>query len=195
MTTDSFFVCNQRWTDLVLEGVREILAEQTLDELLADMRQDSAQPADFSRLRAALEQRYGIETANGVLLRAGRAVFTNILKSYSVEMGFEELDFRLLAPRKKVLKGMQLLAGFLTAQCGCAITVSSQNGFWLWSMADCFECAGIDRKKPLCYFTVGMLQEFMMWVSSGRTHPLRESGCCAMGGSACMIEIEQRALD
>lgn len=194
MSTNAFYVCSPRMTRLVLDGVEEILGAPALGELLPQVRSANGEPGGFAQLRAVLEQRYNAEAAGGVLLRAGRAMFTGILKSYAAEVGYEDMNYRLLAPRKRVLQGLALLADFLTRECGSKIHVSSQEGFWRWSAEACLECYGLSREKPACCFTQGMLQEFMLWVSSGRIHLLREGECGGTGGT-CVIEIEQHALD
>lgn len=195
MSRDAFSVCSPRMTRLVMDGLEEILGAAALEEVLAQARCNGEGASTFAHLRAGLEQRYSVEAANGVLLRTGRAVFVGLLRSYAVELGFEEIEYRLLAPRKRILQGLQQLAGFLVAECGSTIQVSNHEGFWRWSAETCLECAGLSQEKPACYFTLGMLQEFMLWVSSGRIHPLRECECRANGGKACIIEIEQHALD
>ena len=70
---------------------------------------------------------------------------------------------------------------------------------WYWQIKHCPWC--LERKETLdsgtglCYFIVGILQEFLSWSSGGKNYHVEETECIAGGGQACVIRIEKQPLD
>lgn len=47
---------------------------------------------------------------------------------------------------------------------------------------------------PSCHLAVGILQEALYWISSGKYFNVEETTCIAQGDSACTIEISKTPL-
>lgn len=176
--------------ELLLEGLTEILGETHLEKLMAALPVEQA-PFGLENLEDALVAAYGRQSAAGILVRAGRAAFSRILTQFSADLGFEELDFRLLAPRLKMYTALIKLADWLNRQRAGEFEVRVEQGCWQWRQRTGFEVQGESKAGWVCPFLLGMLQELTYWVSSGRVHLIREKP----DRNGCLVEIEQKPLD
>jgi predicted hydrocarbon binding protein len=210
---------------IMLEGVREIIGEPGVNAVLntveagsgADMsglesgsrigssalRQMTATGEAFnemSTIQMALEQLYGPRGGRGISLRSGRAAFKYFLRQYGDSMGISRLEYRLLPTHSRMKVGMQAMAAIFTDQYAGYAEVSEDTKSWTWQIRRCPWC--LERKLEekdlgggLCYFVVGMLQEFLSWSSGGKNYHVEETECIAAGGQACVIRIEKQPLD
>ncbi|WP_322794285.1 hypothetical protein [Bellilinea sp.] len=174
----------------ILEGLTEILGETRFENLMASLPVEQS-PLGLENLGDALGAAYGSQSAAGILVRAGRAAFSRILTQFSAELGFEDLDFRLLAPRRKMYTALTKLADWLNRQGAGEFEVRVEQGCWQWRHRTGFEVQGESNVGLVCAFLLGMLQELTYWVSSGRVHLIREKP----NPNGCLLEIEQKPLD
>jgi predicted hydrocarbon binding protein len=65
----------------------------------------------------------------------------------------------------------------------------------MWQIDLCPECWGRQSITPTCHFTVGLLQEFLSWLSGGKIYLVEETSCKAKGDTVCQIRIDQKPLD
>lgn len=176
--------------ELLLEGLTEILGETRFENLIASLPVEQA-PFGLENLEDALVAAYGRQSATGILVRAGRAAFSRILTQFSAELGFEDLDFRLLAPRRKMYTALTKLAEWLSRQRAGEFEVQVEQACWQWRQRTGFEVQGGPKADWVCPFLLGMLQELTYWVSSGRIHLIHEKP----NPNGCLVEIEQKPLD
>ncbi|MFZ6019177.1 MAG: hypothetical protein ACOYXO_06135 [Chloroflexota bacterium] len=176
--------------ELLLEGLTEILGETRLEKLMASLPVEQA-PYGLENVQNALVAAYGGQSAAGILVRAGRAAFSRILCRFSVELGVEDLDFRLLAPRRKMYTALTKLADWLNRQGAGEFEVRIEQSCWQWHQRAGIEVQGGATAGLGCAFLLGMLQELTYWVSSGRVHLIREKP----DPNGCLLEIEQKPLD
>lgn len=177
-------------SEQILEGLTEILGETRLENLIASLPVEQA-PWGLENLRDALVAAYGSQSAAGILVRAGRAAFSRILIRFSDELGVEDLDFRLLAPRRKMYTALTKLADWLNRQGAGEFAVRLEQGYWQWYQRAGNELQGGTTAGLICPFLLGMLQELTYWVSSGRVHLIRDKP----SPNGCLLEIEQKPLD
>lgn len=176
--------------ELFVEGLTEILGETHLEKLTASLPVEQA-AWGLEDLRDALVAAYGSQSVAGILVRAGRAAFSRILIRFSDELGVEDLDFRLLAPRRKMYTALTKLAGWLNRQGAGEFEVQVEQGCWQWHQRTGIELQDGATAGLFCPFLLGMLQELTYWVSSGRVHQIREKP----SPNGCLLEIEQKPLD
>lgn len=194
--------CSDALTAVILEGVKDTIGPEAFEEAVTQAGLEqlldahaSLSAGDFSALRCALAETYGQQGAGGIVLRAGRAGFNYFVKKFAGPAGFDDPAFRLLPIRKRILTGLRGIASVFARDCGCKIEVRAGEGHWTWVAERCLECDSRSETAPACLFTVGLLQEYMAWISAGRVYPIRENACRARGDPACEIIIEQRFLD
>lgn len=195
-------------TQLALNGMQEFLGRPALDHLVSVWKGIPYQTSEqmlqsgtgleynqISALQQALEDVYGRQGARGVALRSGRAAFCHFLRVFGEQTGFDELQFRLLPLRRRILAGLERLAQLIAGQGGGTIRIQDSGTDWLVHIDVCPECWGRQNDSPLCYFSVGLLQEFLTWMSGGKIYLVEEKTCRAKGDSACTIRIEKKPLD
>jgi predicted hydrocarbon binding protein len=149
----------------------------------------------ISALQQALEDVYGLQGARGITLRSGRAAFCYLLKALGEQIGFDDLEFRLLPPRRRMQAGLERLAQTLGSEAGGTIQVQDQEKAWLVRIEDCPECRDRQSETAMCFFSVGLLQEFLTWLSGGKVYLVEEITCRGRGDAACTFRIDKKPLD
>jgi len=78
----------------------------------------------------------------------------------------------------------------------CEPFLATEDGdAWIWQAHTCPVCRQQQSEKPVCYFIVGLLQEFVTTISGGRIYNIVESECLAMGSVACTFRIDKQAME
>jgi predicted hydrocarbon binding protein len=212
----------QQMSQIMLEGVREIIGQAGVNAVLNTVAGTSADTSgldrtsrpdpvlsrrdpltatpmynDMSNIQSALEKLYGPRGGRGITLRSGRAAFKYFLRHHGDRMGLSRLDYRLLPTHSRMKVGLQAMAAVFTEMYAGYVEVSEDPLTWYWQIRHCPWC--LERQGAegggLCFFIVGMLQEFLSWSSGGKNYHVEESECSAAGGQACVIRIEKQPLD
>lgn len=150
---------------------------------------------DLVMIQRALEDMYGFRGGCGILMRTGRAVFKHILHQFGLLMGISDMEFRLLPAPARLKTGLEAMARQLAVLMDTRITLEERESKWLWRVEDCPFCYQRSSDDSLCAFSVGLLQEFLSWVSAGRVYSVWEVECAAIGHPACVIQIDKQPLD
>lgn len=149
---------------------------------------------NFSQLQNSLEQGYGPRGGRGLALRAGRAFFSNGLRSYGPDLGLNDTTFRLQPPDLKLIAVLQVMANYFNQYTDQIVTLEELESKILWKVEHCPWCWGRRGFEPVCQFAVGMLQEALYWVSSGKFYNVVEETCIAQGDPVCLIAIDRMPL-
>jgi len=193
---------------IILLGMQEILGTDGLNAVLNasgllpwsegyppdDMRLEFSF-ADLSRVQAGLEKMYGPLGGRGLALRSGRAGFKFGLRQFGDQLGMNEMSFRLLPMSEKLPKGAELFAGLFNQFSDQRVRVETCEAHILWHIERCPVCWERQSQEPLCHLAVGLLQEALYWVSSGKNFIVEETACVARGDPACSIAISRQPLD
>jgi predicted hydrocarbon binding protein len=151
--------------------------------------------ADIAAVTQALEKMYGPRGGRGIALRSGRAGFKYVLRQNGVGIGITDLNFRLLPVPARLKTGLDALAGLMSKIGDEQVQVVENDQNWTWRSQHCPLCWQRSSNEPVCHFTVGLLQEFLAWASSGRVFSVNEIECQATGAEACLFQIDKKALD
>ncbi len=208
MTFDNELRISERMTRIVLRGMQEIIGgagmlavadriknSQWAEGILPDRPLEGLRYSEVSSLQAGFEDLFGELGARGAALRSGRSAFCYFLKEFSEEAGFNQLDFRLTPMRKRALMGLDSLARILGREIGQPIHVQAGEKSWFWQIDNCPECWGRKSESPACHFTIGLLQEFLSWMTGGKIYMVEETSCKAKGDPTCQIRIDQKPID
>lgn len=149
----------------------------------------------LSRLLANLENAYGPRGGRGLSIRIGRATFKYGMREFGSQMGLTESAFRLLPLNTKIRIGGQALADVFNKETDQRVHIEERNGKLLWVIERCPLCWGRHTEDSVCHLAVGLLQESLYWVSSGKIFNVEEVLCIARGDPTCTIEIDQTPLD
>lgn len=208
MTNDSTHVISSPLGQIMLEGAEEIIGHSGIQAVFSRAVEShvlgSQTPgtgkwgltsAELSSIQIALEDLYGQRGGRGVSLRAGRASFKYILRSYGQALGLTDLAFRLKPAPSRLKSGLESLAGWFSDLSGGTVAIDSANGIWFWRAERCPFCWLRQSSEPVCAYTVGLVQEFLAWASGGKVYHVQEVECLAMSGTACVVRIEGKPLD
>jgi len=149
----------------------------------------------LSKIVATLENLYGVRGGRGLALRSGRAWFKYELHLYGPELGLTNLSFRLLPLNEKVRLGTQLFAEAFNLFSDQKVRQEEKENNYLWHIERCPVCWQRQADEPVCYLIVGLLQEALYWISSGKYFLIEETHCCALGDAHCTIAIEKTPID
>ncbi|NTU74931.1 MAG: hypothetical protein HGA86_02290, partial [Anaerolineaceae bacterium] len=180
--------CSNQMSQIIFRGFVEIIGQagtnatfhlagltQSLDsDLLETHLKEPLTPEQFSTLRYAVDQLYGLRGGRGASLRAGRAAFRYLLRDFGEKLGLSGMDFRLLPTRKRMNIGQQHLSSLLADEFRNTIFLHEDDTTWFWEVNSCQECLGQKRTETECTFMVGLLQESLQLIAKGMTFGLNE---------------------
>jgi predicted hydrocarbon binding protein len=150
---------------------------------------------EVGRLQQSLEAMYGPRGARGLALRAGRACFKYGIREFGPVLGIADLAFRLLPLGMKLKVGFEVFAETFNKFSDQVVRLGEERDRFRWIIDRCPVCWGRQTEEPCCHLAVGILQEGLYWVSSGKNFLVEETACIAKGDKECVIVIEKRPLD
>lgn len=153
---------------------------------------------DFSELSAigsALEEMYGPRSGRRLALRAGRAMFSDVLKNFGALAGVADLAFVVLPLQSKLRTGLPAFANIFTQLSDQQTTVEEKGTEWICTVHKCPCCYGrTGADNPVCFILTGLLQESLKWVSGGNEFRVNESKCVAIGDDVCEFVVQKEPI-
>jgi hypothetical protein len=144
--------------------------------------------SEYAALNRAIELQFG-SSARGQLGRIGQATFRQIL---AADKGtWRSLAFinRILPPRQRLRRALELLAKHLAEPDG-KVGVYSDDQRLLFVDEAGDSTFGRERAAEMCWLTIGQLQECVSWVTTD-AYEIAEVACKAKGDASCKFEIVQ----
>ncbi len=201
MTEPDALFCSEEMDQIVMEGVREVLGRDEIAALFeaagATVPGDGEKLAEeqFAAILAVVEKRHGSLGARGIAMRIGRACFPGFVRSFGSDGGFEDAEYRLLPVRKRARAGLEKLAAIFDCACGLRIVVDTTPDAWIWTINDCRQCSNPQVESAVSHFMLGLLQQYLGWISGGKVFQVEETACQANGDPNCVIRIHRLPLD
>ena len=199
--TEYFYT--ERMGRILLSAMEEVLGREGLNSILrlaslpsyidnfpADLPDKTFSFATVSKLLESLELAYGPQGGRGTSLRVGRACFPYGLREYGTLLGFTELAFKLLPFPNRLRTGANAFAVFFNDHTDQRVRVEEDDGKLLWCIERCPLCWQRKANEPVCHLAVGLIQESLYWLSSGKIFNVEETACIARGDPACTILID-----
>ena len=150
---------------------------------------------DMSKIQSALEDLYGPLGGRGLALRSGRTAFKYGLREFGALLGITDLAFRLLPLNEKLRTGLRAFANAFNSFSDQRVRLEEAPDCIYWHIERCPVCWGRHTDRPTCDLAVGILQEALQWVSSGKHFLVEETHCIAQGDPTCTIVIEKRPVE
>ena len=151
--------------------------------------------SELSEILAGLEKQYGPRGGRGLALRIGRACFKYGLREFGPMLGATDLAFRLLPVNTKISTGAGLLSKLLNEYTDQRVQVHDEADLFRWEIERCPVCWGRQSDSPVCHLSIGLLQESLYWVSSGKYYSVEETHCIAKGDPKCIIVVDKTPLE
>jgi len=168
-----------------------VLEKANLDPALVDPQAVShltsaAAAETYARIQHALRVYYG-RGARGTLVRIGRILWGRLLETASLPEKAQAQLVHSLPAGQRLKAVLELLARFMREQ-NADVSVHTLDLDLL--LADHAGAATVGQKEnaPVCFVTLGLIQEALIWVS-GREYDAEEVACQAAGGDACEFKI------
>lgn len=207
MSETPAYLYPNRMGRILLESMEEVMGRTGLNALLNLAGQSAwiqeLPPADsregipfstISSLLNRLETDYGPRGGRGIAIRIGRTAFKYGMREYGSRLGLTETAFRLLPTGVKIRTGGRILADLFNRETDQRVSVDEKDGKLLWIIERCPICWGRHADAPVCHLAVGMLQESLYWLSSGKIFNVEEIRCIAKGDPTCTMEIDSTPL-
>lgn len=197
----------ERMGRIILLAMEEVIGKDGVHSALnlsslvsyADKYPDARSDKTFSfkavtQLQESLEQVYGPQAGRGTALRVGRACFQYGLREFGSMLGVTEMAFRLLPLSTKIHTGAKLFADLFNKQTDQRVRIEETDKTLFWHIECCPLCWERKTTEPVCHLAVGLLQEALYWLSSGKIFKVEEIACVARGDQACTIAIDPMPL-
>lgn len=150
----------------------------------------------FGQLRGAMEKLYGPRGSRGVCLRSGRASFRYLLNNFGNAMGIGDLDYRLLPTPRRIFTGLEAVAAIFREHFQQSVEVKNEAHHWTCIIHNCLECNHREYSaEPICYYTLGLLQEYFSWASAGKYYNVQEVTCVACDAPVCTFHISKQVIE
>lgn len=188
-------------TQIVLEGAREVIDREEIFALIGMAGVPVPEQGvkwtedQFLAFIEAMEKRHGSLGARGIALRIGRASFQGFVRTFGTEDGFEEQEYRLLPVRKRARAGLEKIAAIFQCACKMKIAVDTEPDAWIWTIAECSQCSKPLIESTVSHFMLGLLQQYLGWISGGKVFQVEETACQAGGAPNCVIRIARLPLE
>jgi bacteriochlorophyll 4-vinyl reductase len=141
---------------------------------------------EYATLMQAIENYYG-RGARGTLMRIGYAAFARLVKEKRTQAALYSLWFRLLPAAARRWEVLRWLARELAGP-GGQVTVHRDDQRINLVDHTSDPTAGRQREQPICWMTVGEIQEALKW-GTGQEYEVTEMACRAKGDAACRFEV------
>lgn len=150
--------------------------------------------ADFSAISGALEEMYGPRGGRGLALRAGRATFSEGLRTFGALAGAGDLAFKVLPLSAKLHIGLPAMAKIFTTTSDQLSTVEEHSDHFTYFIHRCPVCWGRTADRPACFMATGLLQEGLKWLSGGREFKVIQTTCHAAGDTTCNFQVYKEPI-
>jgi predicted hydrocarbon binding protein len=150
---------------------------------------------DLAPIHATLEKMYGPRAGRGIAMKAGQVSFKYALHEFGPSLGVSRLAYRLLPATKKIEKGLQTLADLFNRYSNQRVILRKDQDSLIWEIEHCPLCWERETDAPCCHLAIGLIQEFLFWVSGGKHFLVEETQCIATGDIHCTFHIPRKPLD
>lgn len=128
-------------------------------------------------------------------IRAGRASFAQGLTDFGSLVGMADLAFKLLPLGAKLKVGLRAMAETFNKFSDQATHLEEEEDRYIYIIEKCPVCWGRETAKPSCFAAVGLLQEGLKWVSSGKDFKLEQVTAKSVGDESCDFVIYKAPLN
>jgi predicted hydrocarbon binding protein len=151
--------------------------------------------AYYGAIGAALEKMYGLRGERGLALHAGRASFAGGLAEFGSLIGVSEITFKTIPLKAKLKIGLKALAETFAKFSDVLAEVEETDDHFVYTIRRCPGCWGRSSDRPICFNAVGVIEEGLRWLSSGKSFRVEEVKCRAAGDTFCVFHIQKEPLD
>jgi predicted hydrocarbon binding protein len=192
-----FFLAALRET-VVEDGYINLLewagAAQYADKLPVDNWSREFDFTTIAKLNQGLYELFGPRGGRRLALRAGGGFFRNGLAEIGDLAGVTDLAGRSLSLQLKLHEGLTAVARTFSQMSDQTTWLAEQDLQFLFHASPCPVCWRQTSDRPICFMTIGYLQEALGWLSGGQDFRVQQTACMAMGADSCVFRIDQEPI-
>jgi predicted hydrocarbon binding protein len=188
----------QSLPDFARKGLIEILGDAAWEELCRGLGGEATPGGEgigLSRVLTTLRGEYGENAGLGLAQRAGGASFKYFQTQFDDLLKLTSLEMRTRPLHARLREGLKSMAACLNREFGMDLAFEERGVEWFWKAKSCPECVGSKSQGPICYFTVGLIQEYLGWSAGSKFYPVEETACIARGDASCEFRISREPID
>ena len=191
--------------NFVEKGIREILGEIQWSKVSQDLNRDRQVPPgkshpenqfpELGKIIQRIGEVFGEDASLGLAQRAGGASFKYFLTEYANQLNLTSLEMRTKPLQSRLRDGLRSISACLSKELGITASFEEMKSELRWKVAGCSECTQRESVDSICFFTVGLIQEFLSWSAGSKFFPVEEIACSARGDPECEFRIGLLPLD
>ncbi len=191
--------------NFVEKGIQEILGENQWDKVSQALNQDHQVPpgksphenqiSELGNIIQRISEVFGEDAGLGLAQRAGGASFKYFLTEYANQLNLTSLDMRTRPLQARLRDGLRSISACMSKEFGITASFEELKSELRWKVTGCSECSQRESVDSICFFTVGLIQEFLSWSAGSKFYPVEEIACSARGDPECEFRIGLLPLD
>ena len=147
-----------------------------------------------AKLNQGLSELYGPRGGRRLAIQVGRGFLTRGLREFGALAGIDDLARRKTPAQIKLRDGLMVVARLFSQISDQKAWLEEQDMQFNYHVEQCPVCWGRTADKPICFFTVGFLQEVLYLLSDGYDFRVQQTSCTAMGDSSCVFRIDREPI-
>ena len=183
---------------LIQDGYTELLEWAGLAHYAESLPADNwTREFDFSyiaRLNQGLSELFGPRGGRRLALSTGSSFFLCALGEIGTLAGVTDLARRSLPLQIKLKDGLTAVARTFSQTSDQTTWLVEQERQFFYHVDPCPVCWQRISERPICFITVGFLQEALGWLSDGQDFRVQQIACMAMGEENCVFRIDREPI-
>jgi hypothetical protein len=173
---------------LGVNGLKTILNLTGLSSLIDNYPPNNLESefdfAKFSMIMAGLDELYGPHASKVMGMRAGNALFTEMLKIVGEPADVKTEEFQAKPLVEKIQYGLWVARNSFSKTKSAPIP-QMDDGQFFYSVKYCPVCWGRTTTTPSCYLVAGMLQAAVRWSTNGKELNVTQQAAHSCGDPSC----------
>jgi len=166
-------------------AIQDILGEQDMGNIFP-RKPLSSRLDDFF---LPLEKLYCEQIVAGILFRAGKIFFENLIRKRGKQMGFLRLEYRALPTNQRIYEGLLILANQIGNMLGIDIETGESDEGWFWHSLMPRADTPQTQFYPPCFFLKGLIKAYVSWATGEKTYIITNSATTLNSSLSCKIEV------
>lgn len=167
--------------EIFFSGLQEVLGASDMEKLLVGSKARNKYQIDD--ILQEIEKVYGQRSGRGIAVLIGRTSFSTILQTMGQKIGLTDLECRLMPSIKRIMISLERLAKAFTSQWQLPVEIIEFDTYWEWR-----------SYKKTSYFTFGVLQECLAWVSGDKLFLVEEIGSSSNCNDMTVFHISKTPM-
>ncbi len=177
-------------------GVSAVLNLAGMHDWVGHYPPDDLEPSvdfgEFSAINGTLMEMYGPRGGRALARRSAWVTFSDLLKKGGAFAELTRIGDQNLSVDDVLSKGLPALVAVMDQLSDQTSEVRSEADHYVIRLERCPVCWGRKSSEPTCHAIVGLLEEYLRWLSNGTAFEILETRCMAMGDAVCEFQVGKK---